>query len=132
MHEAHGFAIEFLDAQDAVTMLIDEELSLRSLDGNKDLLIQLAQIFTEDAPVLLQNLQGALEQQDAAGARLAAHSLKGLVSTFYAKSSAEFAHQVEQFCAAGDLENARGSCYASLVESVQNLIEEIKRRQWSE
>ena len=111
---------------------IDEELSLKSLDGNKELLIQLAQIFTEDAPVLLQNLQGALERHDAAGARLAAHSLKGLVSTFYAKGSAELAHQVEQYCAVGDLENAGGKSYTSLVESVQNLIEEMKLRQWTE
>ncbi len=110
---------------------IDEQRSLRSLDGNRDLLIQLAQIFTEDAPILIENLLTALDQNDAASARRAAHSLKGLVSTFFASQTSESAHQVEVLCAAGDLDSVRHRALAKLIEGVHQLIDEMKRRQWS-
>lgn len=109
---------------------INEENTLRSLDGNKELMFQLAQIFAEDAPLLLTKLESSLAAGDAYGARLAAHSLKGLVATFYAQQTVEIAQQIENNCSIGELEIVQSDWLPQLKESLAALIEEIKLRKW--
>ena len=57
---------------------------LRALDGERELLSQLATMFVEDAPELLTTLEQAVAAGDCLIARRTVHSLKGLAATFYA------------------------------------------------
>lgn len=111
-------------------MQIDEEKALEALDGNYELLVELAQIFCEDAPVLLRDFERALDSGEAHAARLAAHSLKGLAATFYALPTVEAAYAVENECGQGRLEAVRNGAASKLEEMIDTMIDEIKSRGW--
>ncbi len=83
---------------------IDVERTLRALDGNNELLRDLASMFVEDAPKLFEQLRSALSERQPMKARSAVHSLKGLAATFFAKTSVDLAQRLEDAAACGDLE----------------------------
>jgi len=74
------------------------------LDGNTALLKDLAIMFNEDAPVLLEELKNAVKRNHPMNVRSAVHSLKGLIATFYAKTGVEIAQRLEDASAAGELD----------------------------
>jgi two-component system sensor histidine kinase/response regulator len=59
--------------------------ALQRLDGDADLLLELASIFIEDGPGLLGTLQTAIDQGDDAASQRAVHSLKGVLVNFGAQ-----------------------------------------------
>src|SRR5262249_33597108 len=76
--------------------------------------------FRDDCSRLLPSLQAALEQQDAAGVRLAAHTLKGMVSFFAAKNATDTAYALEKLGATGDV-NAGQPQFSTLVHEIEHL-----------
>jgi HPt (histidine-containing phosphotransfer) domain-containing protein len=83
--------------------IIDEEVALARMGGDKQLLSQLAEFFLADAPALLRDLEIALVAQHADAVHHAAHSLKGLGSNFDAAGLVSTARQIEVLSAHGDL-----------------------------
>ncbi len=75
--------------------VIDEKELLDRIDGEKEFLQELVNIFKEEYPVALQEMSTALYAHDQARFKRAAHSLKGVLSNFSAKASAEAAHMCE-------------------------------------
>ncbi len=63
--------------------------------GDPAFLAELIDTFLEDAPPLLNNLQQALGKEDAAGVRLAAHSLKSNGADFGATTFSALCQQLE-------------------------------------
>ena len=59
----------------------DEASALEALDGQQELLADLAMMFREDALQLLTTLNRAIGVDNHSEARRAAHSLKGLASS---------------------------------------------------
>ena len=80
------------------------ELALRAMDDDRNLLEQLAIIFSEDAPALVRNFEEALGRHDSKSARLAIHSLKGLAASFFDKQAVENFSAIEQSCLAENWE----------------------------
>ena len=80
-------------------MAMDLELALRAMDGDRKLLEQLATIFSEDAPAIAMAFEKAVGTHDSKSARMAIHSLKGLVSSFYDKQAVDCFSSIEQSCA---------------------------------
>jgi two-component system, sensor histidine kinase and response regulator len=83
-------------------MAIDRDQALSAMDGNTELLKQLAQIFVEDAPQLACDFDIALDADDFVDARQAAHSLKGLVSSFYNQPAVDQLASIERACVGRD------------------------------
>ena len=110
--------------------LLDIERALKALDGNEDLLKDLASMFVEDAPILLDQLKVAITENDSVQARYAVHSLKGLVSTFYAKADVELAQRLEDCAAEGSLDGFRSGGLDQLEESVNSVSAEFESRGW--
>lgn len=110
--------------------LLDIERALKALDGNEDLLKDLASMFVEDAPVLLDQLKVAITENDSVQARYVVHSLKGLVSTFYAKADVELAQRLEDCAAEGSLDGFRSGGLDQLEESVNSVSAEFESRGW--
>ncbi len=107
-------------------LTVDEAAALAALDGHRQLLQELAVMFFEDAPQLLDQLEAAVAAADAVESRRLVHSLKGLVATFYAQPTCEIAQSMESEAAAGRLEPlADGGC-ARLRASVDALFLELK------
>ena len=108
----------------------DIERALRALEGNEELLKDLASMFVEDAPVLLGHVKAALTDNDSMQARTALHSLKGLVSTFYATSGVEIAQRLENSAAEGNLDVFRNGDLQRLEECVSSVAADFEARGW--
>ena len=75
--------------------ILDMELALERVDGEMDLLEELAEIFLEDNQRLQQEIRTAIDNNDAEALEHAAHSLKGSVANFGAAAVTEAAFQME-------------------------------------
>ncbi len=109
---------------------IDEERALLALDGNRILLMELATMFKEDAPLLLCKLKTAVANESAIHTRSAVHSLKGLVATFYAQPTIELANRLEDSAANGQLEMFHQGELEKLEQAIESVIEEFVERGW--
>src|SRR5690606_13915968 len=67
---------------------------------------KLVEIFIEQSPALLNQIRGAIEAQDTAALRRAAHALKGTISNFPTGPAREAAARMEGIGVDGDLEAA--------------------------
>jgi HPt (histidine-containing phosphotransfer) domain-containing protein len=109
---------------------IDIARAVQSLEGNEELLKDLASMFVEDAPVLLDQLKVALSDNDSLQARTAVHSLKGFVSTFYATKGVEIAQRLEDYAALGDLGKFRNGDLEILEECINSVSADFRSRGW--
>lgn len=109
---------------------IDVERALRALDGNAELLKDLASMFVEDAPLLLVQLKNALADKRPTQARAVVHGLKGLVATFYAKTGVEIAQRLEDAAAEGDLSLFFKGELEQLEQSVGSIMSEFEALGW--
>jgi HPt (histidine-containing phosphotransfer) domain-containing protein len=110
-------------------MPINEEQALQSLDGSKDLLRDLAAIFAEDSPQLVDDFRAAVAERDANRAKLSAHSLKGLTSTFYARSEVDQIAAIEQAATEEDWKSLE-SAPKTLDEIIRSLIDSMRSASW--
>jgi HPt (histidine-containing phosphotransfer) domain-containing protein len=83
--------------------VFDRESMLADLDGDDDLLAELIETMKAEAPKLVHELRVAVEAADAALVGRAAHTLKGAVSNFGARSAASAALHLEQMGRSGNL-----------------------------
>ena len=83
--------------------VIDMEEALLCTHGDRDMLISMGQLFLEEGPRQLQAIGEQIEAGDASGIRDTAHTLKGSVVIFGARSAAAAALAVEHAAADGEL-----------------------------
>ncbi len=87
---------------------VDFSAALRWVDDDRELLAELIEIFLEDCPQRLQELDQAVKEGNASGVRQSAHSLKGMVAGFDAGPAHGLAAEMEGLGKAGDLPKALG------------------------
>ncbi|MCP4632979.1 MAG: Hpt domain-containing protein [candidate division Zixibacteria bacterium] len=68
---------------------VDE--ALNTVDGDKDLLKDIIEIFLEDYPRIMEQVSDAIKKKDGVELERATHQLKGSVSNFSAKGTVELA-----------------------------------------
>ena len=83
------------NADSLSSALIDPEIMLSGCAGDAALLADMIQLFEEEAPKLLARVEAAVRSCDAELLRIAAHSLRGLVSSF-SNTAADAAQALEQ------------------------------------
>jgi HPt (histidine-containing phosphotransfer) domain-containing protein len=74
---------------------LDRELALARVGGDLDLLKEIANLFVQDYPKVLEELHQAVDSGDAQAVERTAHGLKGSVSTFGARAAMEAARTLE-------------------------------------
>jgi signal transduction histidine kinase/DNA-binding response OmpR family regulator len=77
--------------------------ALARVGGDADLLKELAGMFMDEYPRLMEQVRQSTKDGDAAGACNAAHQLKGLLAQFGAETARQAAYAVEQPARQGDL-----------------------------
>jgi HPt (histidine-containing phosphotransfer) domain-containing protein len=82
---------------------VDFATALRWVDGDHELLAELIEIFLEDCPRRLHELEQAVKEGNANGVRQSAHSLKGMVAGFNARSAQGLANEMEGLGKAGNV-----------------------------
>ncbi len=93
----------------------------KTIGGDATVLAELIDSFLEDAPQLLTTLRQASEKGDAAGMRLAAHSLKSNAADFGAMHFSNLCKELEQLGKAGTVDGA-----TALVEQVEVEYEKVR------
>ena len=99
--------------------IFDKDSALDRVGGDLDLLIELANMFMEDCPNMIRQIEVAAEVGDADLLHRCAHTLKGAVGNFSAQASFDAANALE---ARGRSENLEG-----VGEAVASLKLELSR-----
>jgi HPt (histidine-containing phosphotransfer) domain-containing protein len=76
--------------------LFDLEGSLAQLEGDRDLLVEIAGLFLEDAPALWEGVTRSVAGGDPEGLRRAAHTLKGAAANLGSSAVARGALVLER------------------------------------
>ena len=74
---------------------IDYSSALHWVDGDRSLLAELAEVFIQDCPQRISELEKAVKEGHADHIKRAAHSLKGMVSGFGAQQAKALAEEME-------------------------------------
>ncbi|HWQ19019.1 MAG TPA: Hpt domain-containing protein [Methanotrichaceae archaeon] len=98
------------DNSEGSTEVLDKEViaSLRELqdEGEPDIIVELSDLFFENAPGKIQAIRTAIENGDAKALHVAAHSLKSSSSYLGATKLSAMAKELENMGRAGNLEGA--------------------------
>jgi two-component system sensor histidine kinase/response regulator len=86
--------------------ILDEAEALSRVGDDRQLLSELAEVFINEAPRLLETIAAAIAGGDAAKLRIAAHSLKGAIDNFAAHDAYEAALRLEMLGRNGNLAEA--------------------------
>jgi PAS domain S-box-containing protein len=99
----------------------DPNAALRRVDGDRDLLKEVASLFFEDTPRLLTEVRNAIQRGDGKALERSAHTLKGSVSNFGARVAFEAAFSLERMGRNGDFARA-SEVYVQLERQVTLLV----------
>ena len=88
--------------------------ALARLGGDRALLVELVQIYLEDAPLLLIRITNGVRDANCSDVLHAAHLLRGLAANFGASAVTEPAEVLEEIAIEGHLEDA-----TAMVEQLQ-------------
>jgi CheY-like chemotaxis protein/HPt (histidine-containing phosphotransfer) domain-containing protein len=102
------------------TPVWDRETALNKVEGDVELLREIAGLFAAQAPSLLDQIQDASRRGDAHALERSAHSLKGSVATFGAQRAFELARDLEMRGRAGNLEGT-GEVFVRLEHEISRL-----------
>jgi HPt (histidine-containing phosphotransfer) domain-containing protein len=102
------------------TPVWDREAALNKVEGDVELLREIAGLFAAQAPSLLDQIQDASRRGDAHALERSAHSLKGSVATFGAQRAFELARDLEMRGRAGNLEGT-GEVFVRLEHEISRL-----------
>ncbi|MDZ7775309.1 MAG: Hpt domain-containing protein [Bacteroidales bacterium] len=107
-------------------MVIDIASLKESFDlYDKETIIEIIDLFFEEYPERVKQLNKATETQDAELLRTSAHSLKGVISHFHAEKPRQLAKELEDKGAAQDFEAVEETKQA-LMEQIDQMLEELK------
>ena len=101
--------------------LFDEADALARLDGDQELLQELAKLFLSESPEILERMRGAVECGDAQAVAVEAHSMRGSVANFGLHTVTEAALAIEKMGWEKDLRGAHAA-----VRHLENLLDEIR------
>lgn len=101
--------------------------ALAQLDGDEEFLKDLAGLFLDTIPDMLQSLQTATEALDAPQVSELAHTIRGSLATFCAQPACESALKLERAGRAGEVEQLQ-EIHHSLVMKVERVNETLRHQ----
>ena len=93
----------------AQPLVLDWPAALQQMQGQTDLLQEVAQEFLRECPALLAEIREAFVKQDSVRARRAAHTLQGSAGIFAAHSTSNAARKLEGLAELGALGEAEAA-----------------------
>ena len=96
--------------------VLDPALALERVDGDRELLGEIIDLFFQDVGSLVQDLEQAVGAKDAEAIMRTAHRLKGSVATFAAKPATEAALRLETMGRSGDVSGVEAAFSALQAE----------------
>jgi len=90
----------------AETVVLDLDAALKRLGGDRNILIELAKMFAEDSPALLDAIVQEIQQARYSDAGRSAHNLRGLAANFSAARLMFRLRELENVLAQGEREGS--------------------------
>ena len=108
---------------------VNREALLARVEGDSQLLREMAELFLKTYPKLLNEIRQAIERQDAPALERAAHTLKGSVSNFVAHEAVLAATELENMATRRDLTRAPGACeeLAGMLDRLRAALESLTK-----
>ena len=103
-----------------VEPVFDRNMTLAQIEDDKGLLQEIIGLFFDGIPKLLSAIQESITCRDARALERAAHTLKGAVSNFGAKSACDAALRLEVIGRGGDFTHSE-EAYVELEKEVTRL-----------
>ena len=118
------------DMPQADPEVCDLRALLARFEDDADLIQELAGLFLDDSPSLVERMRQAVESCDSSSLEKAAHSLKGSVSNFCAQRTHQAAVQLEEIGRAGKAATAEAALESleKSLNELQPLIEKLAGR----
>jgi CheY-like chemotaxis protein len=114
-HVKDGSKAQLLDLNDFMDRIGDEEM-----------LAELLEVYLEDTPRIMGEIESAVEKKDAAALRFSAHSLKGMSANLSLMRVRETAYELEKIGTSGDLAKAK-SVLGRLKEDINKTMDYINK-----
>jgi len=92
------------DTETSSVVIFDEKSLLQRLMGDRELALAVLNGFCEDAPSQLKKLRACIDESDAVGLRLQAHTLKGSAATVGAEALRAVAQAMDAAATAGQFD----------------------------
>jgi len=114
-------------------MLINPDEIKEHFDGDEDILLEVIEIFLEQKDIEVKKLIQGIKSKNSSEITISAHTLKGVVSNFYAEDLRKFFYEIEQKGKAQNIDNLEGeiikieSMFKQLLEEVENLKSSIRK-----
>lgn len=105
--------------------LLDKDMLLSRVDNDVSFLSKLITMFNQAIPAHLNNIETAIQTEDAGFLEEQAHALKGAISNFTEKSPFEVAKTMEGFGKNKDFSSAPKT-FIQLKSEIQHLQEELQ------
>ena len=122
--ESHPHAGTGPTIRDGALPVYDRADALSRIAGDEELLETLIDMFRNDAPGYLEEIQSALSKGEMADALRAAHTLKGVLATFSARRAESRVRHLEQLASAGNAA-ACGELLPSVKAEVEAFLQAI-------
>ena len=108
-------------------MPVDFDKLKEHYDGDIEIIAQLIEIFESSYPESFNALKTALNASDYKSVHLHAHTIKGMLSNFFAEDLRSVAFELEQFGSSESVPNNYEQYLNKLEVGVPNMILEIKK-----
>jgi signal transduction histidine kinase/ligand-binding sensor domain-containing protein/CheY-like chemotaxis protein/HPt (histidine-containing phosphotransfer) domain-containing protein len=103
-------------------LVFDEGEALAQVDGDRDLLVEMFRLFTEQSSALLTEMRDAIASSESRSLERAAHKLKGSAAYFAARSTVHAALQLEIMGREGNFRDAQDQ-YEALTNDVTQFLQ---------
>jgi CheY-like chemotaxis protein len=83
---------------------LDFTAALERLEGERELLLEQMTFYLEDSPILVRDIEDALDRKDGQQLQMSAHRLRGLSAGFDDQNLVEITAQLEELGSAGSFQ----------------------------
>jgi len=105
--------------------VINRAALMEKVGGDEELLGEIVELFLEDCPRVIKQIEEAIAKGDSRWLERAAHTLKGMVGNFYAGGATEAAMELEEIGRRGEMTAAEGA-YTILQKEIERLKSELE------
>ena len=104
-----------------LTIPIDMQKALESVDGDRDLMLELVSMFLDELPETMKEMEACVQKRDAEKLERKAHALKGALGNFGADKAVELTFSLEKAGRFGELDHSEQT-----MNALQTEMERIK------
>ena len=105
--------------------VFDKDEALKMFEGDEEFLKELVEIFINDAPEHMSEIEEAVDSRNSKALEKSAHKLKGAVANFGKNATTDTAFKLETMGKENNLDEVE-EVYGTLVKDVENLMNALK------